>query len=351
VNIDPDDGLLNDYLDERLDSTARAAFEARIARDPALARRVELGREIRRALRADGEEPSPAFYARARERFEAGTRRAWFRPLSWEVLGVAVAAMLAVVVFLPGLLRHEDLLPPAPERRAIPELAEPQRAPQASDDLGAAAPPASRAKDRGPAGPAARADTETENKAIAPPVNEGASRQLEDEFAPAPEPAPKPASESAGARVAPEERQERYSVLGKSSAAQAPAVAGVETQTLETDAAKSSATQAFAVPLHAGTVGHGEVRTIDSREAWLDLLERMPEGDLPPPSDDHVLVLIGPREAPFACAPIAVVPRDGARVIELPAPAAGEPGSAGGCAVVLPRTGGRVLVVGPGEGP
>ena len=99
---------LQDYLDGRLTDEEREAFEGRIAGDPELARRVEDYRRLGRALREAPAELPPGFVARARARFEARQpgRRRWFRPLSWEMAGLAAAAALILAVFLPPALRE-----------------------------------------------------------------------------------------------------------------------------------------------------------------------------------------------------------------------------------------------------
>ena len=83
-------------------------FEERLRLDPELEELVVRLREIGRALRAEGEEPGPGFYARARNRFEtavARKRRYGPRVLAWEAAGLATAVLLVAAVFVPGLLR------------------------------------------------------------------------------------------------------------------------------------------------------------------------------------------------------------------------------------------------------
>ena len=85
----------------------RAALESRLEEDPALAKRLGSYREIGRSLREGEEELSAGFYTRARARFEEAARgreRRWFRPFSWETVGLAAATVLAAALFLPGLL-------------------------------------------------------------------------------------------------------------------------------------------------------------------------------------------------------------------------------------------------------
>ena len=97
---------IQDYLDDRMSVADRRAFEGRLDDDAELARRVDVLREIGRALRDDAPDLAPAFYTQLLGRFEEERRRSvrWFRPLSWEVAGLATAAALLAVVFAPYLL-------------------------------------------------------------------------------------------------------------------------------------------------------------------------------------------------------------------------------------------------------
>src|SRR5262245_58500759 len=102
----PDD-LLLDFVDGRLPEEERLRIEARLLEEPELARRVAAWQEIGRALREDPRpQLGPDFYVRARERFERehgrrGPRAA--RGFSWELAGLAAAAALAGVLFVPLL--------------------------------------------------------------------------------------------------------------------------------------------------------------------------------------------------------------------------------------------------------
>jgi hypothetical protein len=116
--------LLQDYLDGRLSPDARERFEAEIKGDAALAARIEAYREQRRALRTDVPDLSPGFYARARARFEeTGPERKprSFPRLSWELAGLAAAAALAGILFIPGLIEWEGKGKPFVEERPAAE--------------------------------------------------------------------------------------------------------------------------------------------------------------------------------------------------------------------------------------
>ena len=69
-----EDTTLSDYVDGRLDSAEKAAFEARLARDPALAGRLRLLRAMRASLASCGR-PMPADLKAALKR-EARARAA-----------------------------------------------------------------------------------------------------------------------------------------------------------------------------------------------------------------------------------------------------------------------------------
>jgi anti-sigma factor RsiW len=117
-----DDETLLAYVDGELDDAAREAFERTLATDPALARRVEVQRRLRRELKAAFDptlsEPVPdglLLAARGSSTRDAGVVR-WpakaRRPATWNPpRWFAVAASLVVGV----LLGRQVLAPQSPE--------------------------------------------------------------------------------------------------------------------------------------------------------------------------------------------------------------------------------------------
>ncbi len=117
-----DERMIDEYLDDRLSPEQRRAFEQRLQDDPQLARSVAALRGVGELLRgaADGDSHGETldddFYRRARGRFLGGGREphvGGLRLLSWESAGLATAAMLAVLLFVPPLVTRE-LEPLAP---------------------------------------------------------------------------------------------------------------------------------------------------------------------------------------------------------------------------------------------
>jgi anti-sigma-K factor RskA len=122
--------MLQDYLDGRLSPEERSEFEALLERDAGLAGQVEACREYGRALREDLPELPPGFYTRARARFEqeqAARKPRRFSLFSWELAGLAAAAALAGVLFIPGLVQWdrqgapfaEEVTTPSWEKKSI----------------------------------------------------------------------------------------------------------------------------------------------------------------------------------------------------------------------------------------
>lgn len=152
------DRLVQEYVDGRLTGDSKAAFEARLAQETDLARRVEEYRALGRALREGGAELPAGFHARARARFEdsfarerqgararatpeSGTARAraeredenagragsatgWgglmHKAVSWPGLGLAAATLLLAVVFLPHIVRERMETAPLQQAKTAP---------------------------------------------------------------------------------------------------------------------------------------------------------------------------------------------------------------------------------------
>jgi hypothetical protein len=272
--------MLQDYLDDRLDDKARAELEALLACDAELAGRVESGREIGRALRDEEPELPPGFYTRARARFEESRRRAVRMPrlLSWEAAGLATAAVLACVLFIPFLLdrdRKGDELPPAETIWEAPA------AEQAAEDVDA------------------EPHLELEQgEPEAAPVYEGERREKRA----APPPLPSVQADAAPA----EPRREK----GEKKGARAAGLG----ETAERLAAAPS--QVEIVPLAPGEVEPGTV-----------IVEEQ--------APDRRRVLIGTREWPFACEEIEVEMTARSYRIKLRPAADPDRAAEWGCAVMV----------------
>ena len=127
---------IQDYLDGRMAEPQRSAFETRLAADAELARRVRALREIGAALAGGDEGLSTDFYARLRSRFEASrpARPRWTRTHRWEAYGLAAAALIALVLFVPQLLEDRVSLPTELLERA-PAAAQATPVPQAPQQV------------------------------------------------------------------------------------------------------------------------------------------------------------------------------------------------------------------------
>ncbi len=108
--------VLDDYLDDRLESAARRRFEERLATDDGLARELALALQLRAELRAEEAPLSEAFYTRAVAHFSSARRRRLPFGLSWSTAGLAVATIAAAAIFIPTILR--DGVPGMPENPA-----------------------------------------------------------------------------------------------------------------------------------------------------------------------------------------------------------------------------------------
>jgi hypothetical protein len=298
--IDEDHGDdLQDYLDGRLPESERARFEARLARDPELTRRVQAYRRIGDVLREAPAELPPGFLGRARARFEARYgRRRRFRPLSWEAAGLVAAALVVAFLFIPPWFRErfeeEPLETPvfgqSPGRAAAP----PEPAAQQVRE------PARERKDA--VEDEARGAEEPANN-LAAPITTGAVADAVEKSEPPPD-------RALAARAA-------ASSVGRSR-------------------------RAVAVALPPGLLGPNEIRLAGDRS---ELRSIGVEADL---ATDRVL-LIGPRSRPIDCDRIEfAIPDQGPWVVTV-FPGIGESGSSTGCAAILPAGDAQVVVVDAGD--
>jgi len=339
VNESSKEQRLQDYLDGRLAPDERAAFEELLRAEPELAATARTAQRVGKALREEPAELSPAFYARARRRFEesTGEQRAGFRVLSWETAGLAAAAVLAFALFVPHFMR-EGTPVDAPESA----LADGIGAGEASDrdefdketaegQFGIEEPKPKREKKQ------KSDDAAASEIAVA-----------EEEFAPVPPPAPRDAIKVAPA-AEPERRMEQ-------SAAKAPATVqgrgmmkGSDAP-LRSGAKMGAAAAATAVALPLDVVEPGTIQTLERREAWDALLRSEAGGDLAAlgsPDPAKRLVLIGDRGDLGNCADLGVISTaDGWEIRYHSLEHVGrERTDSGGCALTVPRDGRPVRLV------
>jgi len=327
------DERLQDYLDGRLDDDARAEVEARLAKDPELARRVETWREAGRALRDDPAELPPGFYARARDRFEktAGAPRG-FRLLSWETAGLAAAVVLVAALFGPELMRSRDAAHPS----LAPAVAEPDLGRADLPAPGAASP---EVQPNAQAPPPAGRRAEKKMRAALEEAAPDEERSAPADFAPAPGPAPeketapKREAEAASrearesfAEVEPMQSGRRDEAAGK-SAPRAPQMAAADASTGDEP---ESAT--VVVPLAADPrIPHG-LRVVEDAVERADWLAG-PLARLSAEAQGGRLVLVG-HDGGADCGSLTV-----RRVGESYQVRLARPGAAAGCGFVLPRDG------------
>jgi hypothetical protein len=403
-----DERKLQDFLDGRMTDGERAAFQERLERDPELAHRVEAYREIGGALRGGDEELSPGFYTRARARFESATaapapRRRWFRLVSWETAGLATAALLAMVLFLPGLLDRGSGLrdpetaeaegvdvaqaePAPPDLETRPGFADDDAAPKPVDPKGSrgagldappATPPAERKNETLAAGgePAEPAGPESRPKRAA--EKERSADELQ-ESVPATPPALAKADSVAGkdafaaegegrldTEPSPEEPPARVVVVDVVGQ-QAPPVEGAAREQKKAGASRMRAEPIAAAPqsavsvqdgiaLAAGMVEPGAVRSL-SEESWrqqrspteTDESYRFLEQDL---GGERRVFLIGRRDVPFRCGGIRVEATAETYELRLSPPTGPTDVATDGCALFLPRDGRSVVVIDPRANP
>jgi len=377
-----------DYLDGRLTAEQRERFEARLEREPDLARRVEACREVGQALRGGDETLSPGFFTRVRAAFEEASRggepRRWFRPLSWETAGLAAVVLVAAALYVPGLVRvpsgrdafvepeepgkieFRRYTPPEPvvaedtvqnELERGEALSEPPAAAETHDAderalvAGQGVPPEPRPPVRRQTAPrggeelgAVAADESAPAEA---PRDKGEDRGGGATWAPAP-PAGTPADEAATVPAAQEPksrlRAEEEETHADTEAAGYAKKSAAALEGLAADGFTSA-------PAPAGLVEAGALRVIDDAEEWRELLLRSAERileDLGGFDPGSRLVLVGARAEPFDCASLSVVATESRYWILLSPPPEGGRPAEHGCALLLPRDH-RTVGIGPGS--
>ena len=319
-------------------------------------------------LAGDTPELSPGFYTRARARFEeaagrGGRRRGW-RVLSWEAAGLAVAAVLALALFLPPIVEQtrEDALAPAP-------TSAPQRMQETEQTL--AKSEVALDEERAAPGPAVggRVDAPAEMQGAgelretAEKKNIAESDVARDEGLAAPGKssagfAPEPpardrtaADEDAGARL--EEDAPRPLPGQPEYAREKRARVGAMMEQVADDMAKQAERETAVppsvtrvVPLPVGFVRPASVRVVEVESVWNSLLQGEAGPSLAPLGRYRAgsrLVLVGPLGGMGDCSHVRVLAEaDGYRVVTVRF--AGYTESSGGCAFTLPADGKSVRV-------
>jgi hypothetical protein len=358
------DRLLQDYLDGRLPPGDRAEFERRLEREPDLARRVRELRELGDALRGGTEELSPEFYARARERFEAGRPRRWFRPLSLETAGLAAAVVLAVAVFVPPILEREDLGVPRPTKSVSAAGPEAAAQPEPAETLSDTGPDRDVGEDDKNVAPMSREVGKDEGTEVGRSVADETSDRLAKKKRRAPEEEPVPAAPVAVGELKEDSAKPKDSATSDLSAGvadrrseaeqertDAPRQAGAYDKLAqaapaeaieESDSYFNYRANAYPVaPVGGAAVGAGELRVLSGEDAQA-VLSSLGDGFANVETEearDKRLVLIGRRDHPFGCRMITVRVYEDHYGLVLTAPTdVADPGSLG-CAVLLPDDG------------
>jgi len=359
------DHAVHDYLDGRLSEEERSAFEARLERDPELARTVEAYREAGRALRDETVELPPGFYARTRARFEATrpARPAWRRFVSWEATGLAAAALILTALVLPEVWERYRQ-PPVVTPSGPPSTTEPVAAPEVklvspaevedsiapTGEGGAAGietPPTA-----SPEAPRNRREIAAETEAFADDdsgfaeLHEVAER--DEVAAPQRATAPKPdlekgraggdasfARQKKQAAPRPEADPGRYRTQRNESL--------VEDEFSPAPMLGEKAVQAPRVEaLPPGVIAARGLIVIDDRESWDRFLQRLPAGSslaLRPDFATERVAVVGPAPGLGDCSSVRWSETDDRVVIEWPPTTLREAGAPGGCVVAIPAAG------------
>jgi len=348
------DRRIHDYLDGRLAEDEKVEFEKQIAHDAELSERIEEYGRIRSALGEETEELSPGFYTRTRAEFESRrtSARRGFRIFSWETAGLALATGLAVVVFVPGLLRDgSTLLPTEVQSDAVTPSSTFDDAPAESFERKLpekvfAEPPADRLKQK----------SDLDESSTASPA--AAAPEADEE----PDWAGKKRSEKEELQFAPLEQPPAPTTRNEARAAGERARSFGLTDVTAEGSIEESGVDAWVLP--GGAVAPGEIRVTSrdeivmgaedikdaesfredkgssQRSGSLSKSENLPEAG-------RRNLLIGPRDRPFSCVGILVRRVGDVWVITLSDPSADRPASETGCGVALPDDGMGFLVEGP----
>jgi hypothetical protein len=316
VRQDADSDAIQDYVDDRLDATARTAFERRLATEPELARRVASLRELGRALRA--EEPLPAgFHDRLRARVARTEHdKTGAKIMPWWGTAVAAAAALVLLVGVPYLIRSSQRDEPTFVAAARTVIEEPS------------------------APPPETVPTESE-RPVAEPLPPPPAPPIAPEYAPAPEPSraePDDAADSGAASPPPPPPP----VPQRESRRITPSAAAVPGDAVRLESRPG-------IPLPAGLVPAESVETFDRAASWQARLQA--SGQPAPAGLEAVawnerVVVVGAAEGGFDCEASLIVETDEVWSIRPGRPARPESG-APGCAWIVPRDGRTIEVEWP----
>lgn len=410
MSEDTFDPQIHAWLDGRLSDEERLQLEARLKKDPKLAEQLADYQELGEALRADETPLPPGFHQRARARFESrdaqDSSREWFRLWSWESMGIAVAALLALALFVPewgdgnSPLRDQPTAPavaPASDREdalVAEELAAPPAAKvssEASTEKEAPLEKSSALEQRAetapapaPAGAAPRKRSvakDDSRQADAPADRDTDALEQHDDvaasavtsqFAEA-EPIPEALDDSAQEADETDEAE----AMGAKAKADEPVAPTITDADREEALAKVLALGATAEPFSAYPIelpfiGKDEVLLLDDAEVLRRAKgtrtadaapkpEATPKPTSPEEKEEQKAqrkkekrektrvrwLLIGPRDQPFACAGFKIASEGDIWVVGLtPLPAGAEPAK-NGCLLTLPADAKEVRVTGP----
>jgi hypothetical protein len=353
------DRAVHDYLDGRLSEEERRAFEARLERDPELARIVEAYRVAGRALRDAPVELPPGFYVRTRARFEASrpARLTWMRFVSWEATGLAAAALLLTALVLPEVWERYGP-PPEVAPSEPPSTTRPAAAPEAklvspAEAEGSIAPTVEGQASGLETPPTASPEPPRDKREIADETaafaDDDSGVAERDEVAePRRAMAPKPDLEKgrAGgeenfewqkkqATPQPEAERGRYRTqrsesLQEGEFAPAPVLGDKAAPTPRAEA------------LPPGVIAARELVVIDDPESWNRFLQQLPADSslaLRPDFATERVAVVGPAPGLDDCNSVRWSKTDDRIVIEWPPTALRGAGASGGCVVAIPADG------------